>query len=312
MIDSKTKQIFFILEEVHKRKDRTIDSYDEVLHANIGLSPKQTGRLLKEISDSIDTFLPIKVGKRTAYKLVKPLDIFTEAFKNSTEIHQLIHMAHDANPEVFDELSSLTKEDKHIYMFKNSPFEDSKTLEEKETFKHLKDAVSHREYRKITFQGSTQDNLKCLKLIYMENNWYIAYVNDRDRLQFGRISYINKVEYASNIGSFQPKSVEKHLAFLKNDLQNSMTLYDKEPKVARIQVNSKKAKYFDKGMKLQMPSQEFEKKLDDGGVIFTVNYTQSLEILPFLYKWLPNLTILEPEELKEKYLQNLQATIDKH
>jgi len=309
MIDTKTKQIFFILEEVHKRKDRTIDSYDDILSTNFGLSPKQIGRLLKEISDSIDTFMPVKIGKRTAYKLMKPLDIFTEAFKNSTEIHQLIHMAHDADPEVFDELALLTKSDQHIYMFKNSPFEDTKTLSEKETFQHLKDAVSRREYRKITFQGDSQDKLKCLKLIYMENNWYIAYVNDEDKLLFGRISFIQKVEYASKDGAFQPSSVTKHLTFLKNDLQNAMTLYDSSVKTAHIQVSPDKAHYFEKQIKVQMPSQKFKEKREDGSIIFTVEYTQPLEILPFLYKWIPHFKILEPKKLKNVYVENLQKSL---
>ncbi len=38
-------------------------------------------------------------------------------------------------------------------VMKNTPFEDIKSLEEKEVFKRLKSAVEHREYRKIKFIG---------------------------------------------------------------------------------------------------------------------------------------------------------------
>jgi predicted DNA-binding transcriptional regulator YafY len=85
-----------------------------------------------------------------------------------------------------------------------------------------------------------------------------------------------------------------------------MTRFDKEQQIATIKATSQVAKYFEKDMKKFLPSQEFREKLDDGSVIFTVSYTQSLEILPFVQKWLPDLIILEPRELKEQYRKKIQ------
>jgi predicted DNA-binding transcriptional regulator YafY len=56
-------------------------------------------------------------------------------------------------------------------------------------------------------------------------------------------------------------------------------------------------------------SQKFKEKLDDGSIIFTLDYTQPLEILPFIQKWLPHLVILEPQELKEEYINNLNLIL---
>ena len=122
-----------------------------------------------------------------------------------------------------------------FFQFKNTPFEDTETIEEKEVFKTLKRAVKNREYAKITFKGSekSQDNLKCLKLIFMEGNWYLAYVDEADKTKFGRISFMAKVEYATKAESFQKITVQKQMAFLKN-IQNSMTLYGKPKKIARL------------------------------------------------------------------------------
>ena len=303
----------FILDEFHKREDNTLDAYDEVLLDECGLSPKQMGRLLDEIANELDTIENIKIGRKKAYKLIQPMDLFVETFKNSNDISWIFNMAHEGDPEVFKELEQFTKNTKHVFQFKNTPFEDTASLEEKEIFKTLKRAVKNREYVKIFFKGNEtfQDNLKCLKLIFMEGNWYLAYVNTQDILRFGRISFIEKVEYASKVESFQPASVKKQIDFLKN-IQNAMTLYGKPKKIARLKASSFAAKYFYEGMKPFLSSQKFEKILDDGSVIFTVEYTQSMEVLPFIQSWLPNISILEPKELREKYIKRLKQTIENH
>ena len=312
MIDTKLKRMLYILEQFHQRQDNILDSYDQDLQREFGLSQKQIGRLLEEIEREIDNVELIKIGRKKAYKLIKPIDLFVETFENASDISWLFNMAHDADPEIFKELEEYTNKTKHVFQFKNTPFEDVKSLEEKEVFKRLKSAVEMREYRKIKFKGKNeaQDNLKCLKLMFMDGNWYIAYIED-EQLRFGRISFIEKVEYAANIGSFQPSSVKKQMDFLQT-VQNSMTRYDKPKKIARLQAKPFIAKYFDKDMKKFMSTQNFEKRLDDGSVIFTVEYTQLIEILPFIQGWLPNLLILEPKELKEQYLKRLIQTISNH
>ena len=59
-------------------------------------------------------------------------------------------------------------------------------------------------------------------------------------------------------------------------------------------------------MKKFLKTQKFIKKEDDGSIVFSVEYTQELEILPFVQKWLPDMVILEPKELKETYVKKLQ------
>ena len=319
MTDTKLKKIIFILEELHRRADATIDSYDEVLIKEFendskekkGNSPKQIGRLLDEIADELPNIQKMKKGRKNIYRLVKPIDLFLESFDNTKDISWVFNMVYDSDPELYTVLAEHTKKSSHIYQFLSSPFEDTKTLESRDTFRHLKKAVGNREYRKITFQRDTKDDLKCLKLVYMTNNWYIAYINDENKLLFGRISLIKKVDYASKVGSFQPSSVQDHLEFLKN-IQNAMTLYDKPKKIAKLLAKPDIAKYFDEGMKLRLSSQKFEKKLDDGSIIFTIEYTQYKEILPLIQSWLPNLIILEPKELKEYYIKRLHQTIASH
>jgi len=63
-------------------------------------------------------------------------------------------------------------------------------------------------------------------------------------------------------------------------------------------------------MKKFLSSQKFIEEKEDGSVIFTLEYTQSLEILPFIQRWLPDLIILSPQDLKEEYLEKLTQTIN--
>ena len=63
-------------------------------------------------------------------------------------------------------------------------------------------------------------------------------------------------------------------------------------------------------MKKFLSSQKFQEELEDGSVLFRVEYTQSLEILPLIQKWMPNLIIVEPQELKEEYKQILMESLE--
>jgi len=312
MKDTKLKRVLFILEEFHIREDNVLDAYDQRLLDECNLSSKQIGRLLDEIAEELDSVNIIKIGRRKAYKLLKPMDLFIETFKNSNDISWIFNMAHDGDPEVFKELEQFTKKTKHIFQFHNTPFEDTETFEEKEIFKILKRAVKNREYLKIFFKGKDKplDNLKCLKLIFMERNWYLAYVDEGQQCRFGRISFMDSVEYATKKEFFHLSSVERHIKFLKN-IQNSMTLYSSSKSIARLKAVGDASKYFDKEMKPFLSSQKFEEVLDDGSVIFTVEYTQEMEILPFIQKWLPNLIVLEPQSLKETYCDFLQVMINR-
>ncbi|MDQ7060885.1 MAG: WYL domain-containing protein [Sulfurimonas sp.] len=307
------QKYYFILKEFDKRQDKTLSGYDDVLKEELKLSPKQTVRLLRELSSEHENIVKLEGSKRESYKLIKKLDVILETFEHAQEIGWLFNMAHDSDPEIFKELEEFTKKDKHIYMFKNTPFEDINTLESKQSFQHLKRIIEAKEYAKLKFLGDTQvyDNLKCLKLVFMDNNWYVAYIDSKERLRFGRINFIERVEYATKSEHFQSSTVTKQMKFLES-VQNSMTLYGEEKKIAVIKAKKDIAHYFQEDMKIFLSSQKYKEKLNDGSILFTLEYTQELEILPFIQKWLPNLIILEPKELREAYLKKLQETISNH
>jgi hypothetical protein len=300
-----------VLEEFSLAQDKTLTAYNEVLSSRLSLGSKQILRLLRDLELEFDAIVKVDGTKRETYKLIRPVDLFVETFEQTDNIDWFFHMAHDADPEIFKELENYTNKNKNVYKFINTPFEDINELKTNGIFKKLEDAVKLGEYRKIKFAGveHTFDNLKCLKLLFIDNNWYIATVGEDEIVRLGRVSFIETVEYATNINKFQKSSVEKQMKFLDKNVQNSLTLYDVPVKKATIKVKSNRARYFEKGMKKFLSSQQFEEKLEDGSIIFTLEYTQSIEILPFIQKWLPHLIILGPEELKEEYKNNLNLLL---
>ena len=301
-----------ILEEFNLAQDKTLTAYNEALTSRLALSVKQIGRLLADLESEFDAIVKLEGKKRATYKLIKPVDLFVETFEHTDNIDWFFHLAHDADPEIFQALESYTNKNKHVYKFINQPFEDMEKLKSNGILKKLEVAVRLREYRKIKFSGiDAIDNLKCLKLLFIDNNWYIATSGEDDNVYLSRVSFIEDVSYATNVNSFQKSSVKKQMKFIENHIQNSLTRYDLPVKTATIKVTPEKAKYFEKGMKKFLSSQTFKEKLNDGSIIFTLEYTQGIEILPFIQKWLPHLVILEPQELKEEYKSNLQEILNK-
>ena len=300
-----------LIDEFKKRDNRTLDTSDEILKNRFGdVSTKTVTRVIEKFMLKYNSIVEVQGQRKKTYKLITPMDIISESFEHFEDIAWLFSMVHDTDPTIFKELEQYIKKDENLYLFKDSFFEDLNKLESKESFKRLKRVIKSRDYVKIKFLNdeTIYDNLKCLKLVFMDNNWYIAYIDEKEKLLFGRISFIQTVEFGTKEGHFQPSSIHKQMQFLKS-VQNSMTLYGKKKKLATLKATQPIARYFDKGMKLFLSSQKFQKKLEDGSIVFTLEYTQELEIFPLIQKWLPDLVIVEPKELQDLYLKKLQEAL---
>jgi len=312
-INKKINNMFHLMELFLERKE--ISSYDEDILSKFGCDKKTLERYLIDIEENYDHIITIKKGRKKFWKLVRVSDIFEEFVQNSFDLTNLFDLAKNFDPEIFKELekgtlSKVANNNESVFLFKNSIMEELRSDNAKEIFKSLKTAIKNNEYRDIIYKYDdevTHKNEKCLKLIFMDNNWYLAVIDKDDILRFRRLSFIYKVSYSSK-NSYHKKDIESYLEFIVN-AQNAMTLYGVKPKIATIKATPFIAKYFEKDMKKFLPSQTFKSKESDGSVVFTLNYTQELEILPFIQKWLPDLIILEPQELKEAYRKKLEETI---
>jgi len=310
----KTKALYRLMELFLSQKE--ISPYDENLLYEFGCNRKTLERYLGEIEEQYGHIVTIKKARKKVWRMVSASDVFMEFIKNSDDITGLFLMAQEFDPYIFKEiekgtLSKISKNDEDVFLFKNSIMEELNSEESKKIFKNLKQAIKRREYRDIVYYYDelvVYKGVKCLKLVFMNNNWYLAVIDQDRLLKFLRLSFIREVHYASK-NSFSHSDVEPYMEFFKR-LQNAMTLYGVEPKVATLKARPKIAKYFKADMKKYFPSQRFVEKLDDGSVLFTVEYTQELEILPFVQRWLPDIVVVEPQELRDAFRKKLQDALE--
>jgi len=99
------KEYKIIMEEMNKRADKTITTYD--LEHIVGKSPKQIKRYIEELREEFHNIIDIKVGKKNGYKLIDNFDAFIEAFDNDKDIDELFYLAQESNPELFKKLENI-------------------------------------------------------------------------------------------------------------------------------------------------------------------------------------------------------------
>jgi predicted DNA-binding transcriptional regulator YafY len=231
---------------------------------------------------------------------------------------QLIHTNDPTILKGFDDdqkkaLQRHAKKDKDVVLFRTNPLENLMDLETEKLLRVLKNAVKNHEYRTFEYtynnHSETLEDLKCLKLIFMKNNWYLATENEEHKFRFLRIAFIDKIDYSSKSG-YQKSILDCYDDFFAT-MQNPMSLPFVQKKTAILKAHGRIAIYFKKSMKKFMESQTFIREEEDG-VVFSVQYTQPLEILPFIKEWLPDMEILEPKELREMLIEELQKYIFKN
>jgi len=285
--------------------ERTLRRYLEDIH-NLYRHIIAVEKKQKELSDK----------KVTVYRVIDRekdvSEIFRFFLKESNDLSWLLQIAHDYEPKLLyderDRFEKILKENKDIYIFIGSPFEDLSSEHLKKIFNDLKTAVKNFEYRDIYKKDSTTlYNVKCLKLVHMSNNWYIAIETESGKFDFLRLSFIDRVKYSKKV-SYKPNILEKYYT-LFSSIQNPMTL-NRPFKTAHLKASSKIAHYFKKDMKPFFPSQEYKQTLEDGSIEFTIKFTQPMEILPFIKQWLPEITIVAPQELKKVYIEDLQKALE--
>ena len=293
-----------------RHQGEIIDSYNETLQQLLEVGQRQLARDLETFAASFDTIVETKKGKRKAYILPKKEDILLEAFQNDLELGILFEMAQEAMGEMLQSWNRSAQKEQKPYLFFNMPYEDIKQLEQNGNFQSLKNAIERHEYRTITLKGKDAkqfEDIKPIKLLFSEGNWYITYI-DKETLRISRISFIAQVKY-SHKNSYQPKSISPYLSWLNHTFQNSFSRYGISPQKALLYAKPNIAHYFEEGMKQFFRSQRFVEKDEKGGVYFEVSYTQKMELLPFVQRWMPDLLIIEPGELKKAYRKKLEEAL---
>jgi len=286
---------------------------DKELAEELGYSTKTLGRYLEELTLLYPHIITLKKGKNKVYELVDVSYVFEKIMTNRDDLYWFFDLLERWDSNIFSDFEyKVSKKDKDVFLYKNSPFEELEELKQKETFSTLRKAIIHRQYVDIDYVYDKKRIHKRaipLKLIFMEQNWYVAIVDEEIGIRFLRIFFIQQVKVISNssyMGDLTNETLLKYHDFFKS-FQNPMSRFDKNKKIAKLKASPKIAKYFKADMKRHFHSEEFVEQCEDGSVIFSVGFTQSIEILPFVKKWLPDIKILSPESLEKKLCNDLKS-----
>lgn len=325
--EKKIIHIFSLMQKLHEGEE--IYPQNERLLEEFGVDERTLRRYLDEISKLYGHIIVcekkqkyINGKKINVYRTVNPDTDISKTLRffleESSELSWILTLIHDNNPSLLKNLSTSEKEmiensviqDKDIFLFKSNPFENLQN-EQAHIFSQLKIAVKNYEYKTIKYHYSEDEileNTKCLKLIFVNNNWYVAVETVQEELRLLRIAFIEHVSYAASKSNYQKHTLAKYRHYFET-MQNAMSLQGVVQKIAIVRASPKVKRYFSNKMKPFFTSQKYIETLPDGSVVFSLDYTQPLEILPFIKQWLPNLEILEPKELKELYKADLIETL---
>jgi predicted DNA-binding transcriptional regulator YafY len=331
-INKKINHMFLLMERLAEGEE-LYAQHEELLEV-LGVSERTLDRYLKDIYENYEKILVIEKLKKefserkvTVYRVAarkkdvsKVLRFFME---NSNDLGWVLQMINENDPSFLKdldeherfELEHNIKEDEGIFLFRSTPFENLEDSDKKNIFSQLRKAVKNHEYRTLIYDKNgleTLKDVKCLKLIYMNNNWYLAVENEDKLFRMLRLSFVKEVQYASSgKTTFQSSRVDVYNDYFSS-LQNAMTLVGKHFEKAVLKVSPGVAIYFEEKMKPFFPSQEYMHTEEDGSIVFSIAYTQPLEILPFIKQWQPDICIVSPEKLKKQLVHELQQSLQNH
>ncbi len=298
------KRAIRLLKYFHEHPGEEVDSYNEELQNLLEIKQRQLARELENLSQEFDNIKENTINKRKSYKLITPLEVLKESFAHNDTLGMLFDMATEQMPELFEEWNYLSEEYNKPYLFFNMPYEDIKELENNQNFLKLKESIEQKQLVSLEFEDINSQkkfqNIAPIKLLFSEGNWYIVFIKEEQLL-------IRRVQFIKEINTLNKKffiETDKYINWFKNYYQNPFTLYGVKSTKAILKAKKDISIYFKPNMKKFFKTQQFIKE-ENKEVFFSINYTQELEILPFIQKWLPNIEILEPKELKSSLYKKL-------
>lgn len=205
-----------------------------------------------------------------------------------------------------------------IYQIENSPYEKLKSHSIK-LLETLEEAIVKRTYLTITHHKPNEEiyvfkECQVLKLLYLEDNWYIALntlatphtQKQNSFFRLMRISFIEKISLSiTEPKTFHSDNIEKIKA--ENSLNLLQTPFSKihnEPYRVIVEISAFATVYF--RAKRYLKTQREIKKLENGATLFEFTLTDDMEIILLIQQWIPHLKVIEPLRIKKKIEKSMR------
>ena len=243
--------------------------------------------------------------KKGSYKFVSLPDFINKLMDNDTQtvydLFEFVTLFDAPMTRLFEQsepllMKKLKRETKSIYYIKDDPIEE---IKKKDIWKILKKAVKERRYISLDYEKNKlkqYTHIKPMKIVFAQNNWYVAALstqkNEEFEFTFFRLAHMDNVK-------MEPTTFHEDIeaiSYLEN-IQTLFELYKTEKYTVRLLAKAHIASYFKN--KKYLKSQHIEKLNDDGSIVLQYKINNMMEILPTIKKWLPDLIVLEPQQLKD-------------
>ena len=112
-------------------------------------------------------------------------------------------------------------------VYKNSPFEELGSDKQKDIFRSLKSAIINKEYRDISYvydEPRVHKQAIPLKLIFMEQNWYVAIIDQDGSVEFS-VEYTQSIEILPFVKKWLPDLKILFPLSLKEELDEQLRVY---------------------------------------------------------------------------------------
>lgn len=304
MSDLKVFHILTLLSRFAKGEEIELKS----VALELGVSLRTMQRYIENITEFYGKDA-IKKSKRGCYIAFSPM-ILEKMLPNDPreidDMSRLLDIVYITNaplakllPSEYKNLTTKRERDiKEIFIIKENPFEDFSNYT---LLKRVKTAILQKRYCNITYKTTKEfiyKEIKPIKLIFAEGNWYLATISDEQRVNGGfkflRISFIEEIEL---LGQTFYRDIQA-LEFCK-EFQTLFSSYVDNYFDVEIEVSCEIARFFEH--KKHLKSQKIRKKHSDGSLTINVRSNSEMEIFNLLKKWLPHLKITTPLDLRESF-----------
>ena len=227
----KTNIIYELMYRLSKGNELTINNE---LANYFEVTTKTLGRYLDDIKDDYSDIITVEKKKiinhprqPNVYRAINQKeDLATMLqffFERRTDLGWVLQLLHEKDPtlavdgEYQEEISKLISQESDVFVFKSTPFEILDDKHQK-IFAKLKNAIKYNMHKSITYNYNHKEileDVKCLKLIFTQNNWYVAIENREESFRLLRVSFIEDV-LPSSKGSYQKGKIQKYESYYKN------------------------------------------------------------------------------------------------
>jgi hypothetical protein len=186
--------------------------------------------------------------------------------------------------------SYFKRKNDEVYILKESPFEELINFDLLST---LKNAILHKKIVDIFYFSDKKYRFlqaKPLKIVFAQNNWYLAVLTDDEingGFKFLRINFIERIIEHSKTFKIPIEAKE----FLRN-FQTLFSGYVDDFYEVVVEIEPEIARHFK--VKKFLPSQKILKENSDGSLKISYRINNENEILLLAKQWLPYFKILSP------------------